>query len=653
MLKHPEAAYITQAGRGYFQVGSDEIFEEFQSGWSGARYEPDVPYADERSAEVTMINLWGRASVLSVGKKEDKSAEEKVIQLDAVTDYIAQVAEDHGIKAISNVWLPPLPKMLYLDELPEMKLDERELTVPVGLLDDPVNQEQRAVAINFTQNNHTMVASSTSGGKTSFVQTVLYGLVTTKTPDQLQIYIADFGSRTLGVFGALPHVGGVVFDDDPDRVDKLISLLMKELGKRKLSFSSKNIGSFKEYSKLFDDVPAILLVIDNLPAYMENNPKQEENMLQLVREAASYGIYLLVTCTNLNDVRSKIRQNIRFGIGLQLPEKYDYDEVLGNRGDITAEDGCPGRGLIKVESSDQKEPRSLEFQAALCIRTKDTAMINTALKEVFQSMADKWEGALAQRIPQVPNDLSFEAFKNYPETQQALRAGLLPIGYDVHEAELITLDPEDIFCYVISGGARTGKTTAMRLVALTSAACGHDVHIIDTSGQLSPLAAEHDMTCLVTADQIFDWLSQTIIPEFKRRNDNIKNAGGRKFCKAAQANEKQIIILIHDFGGFLNTVYSDTRDMWSFLETMVKMGSGHKICIMAVLTRDDSASHSIRPIYTGFTGWKEGIHLGGNTDNQRILDFDMSPSERMKKQRAGKGHTVINGRTVEIVMPEA
>ncbi len=43
MLKRPDAAFITGTGRGYFQVGSDEIFEEFQSGWSGAEYEPETP----------------------------------------------------------------------------------------------------------------------------------------------------------------------------------------------------------------------------------------------------------------------------------------------------------------------------------------------------------------------------------------------------------------------------------------------------------------------------------------------------------------------------------------------------------------------------------------------------------------------------------
>ena len=40
LLKRPDAAYIKETGRFYFQVGYDELFEIGQSAWSGARYIP-------------------------------------------------------------------------------------------------------------------------------------------------------------------------------------------------------------------------------------------------------------------------------------------------------------------------------------------------------------------------------------------------------------------------------------------------------------------------------------------------------------------------------------------------------------------------------------------------------------------------------------
>ena len=41
MLHKPDAAYLTQTGRGYLQVGNDEVYEQFQSGWSGAVYDAE------------------------------------------------------------------------------------------------------------------------------------------------------------------------------------------------------------------------------------------------------------------------------------------------------------------------------------------------------------------------------------------------------------------------------------------------------------------------------------------------------------------------------------------------------------------------------------------------------------------------------------
>ena len=42
MLKRTDAANIKEPGRSYLQVGNNEIFELFQSAYSGAPYDPDA-----------------------------------------------------------------------------------------------------------------------------------------------------------------------------------------------------------------------------------------------------------------------------------------------------------------------------------------------------------------------------------------------------------------------------------------------------------------------------------------------------------------------------------------------------------------------------------------------------------------------------------
>ena len=57
MLHTADAANITQAGRGYLQVGNNEIYELFQSAWSGADYNPDGKNQVQREEHIIKDDL--------------------------------------------------------------------------------------------------------------------------------------------------------------------------------------------------------------------------------------------------------------------------------------------------------------------------------------------------------------------------------------------------------------------------------------------------------------------------------------------------------------------------------------------------------------------------------------------------------------------
>lgn len=113
MLHRPDAAFITCAGRGYLQVGNGEIFEQFQSGYSGAPYEYD---AGEDAADVTLLTLTGRVALAAgrprtVKKEQADSAEERpeITQLQAVVGYLKKTALDMGGMRARQLWMPVLP----------------------------------------------------------------------------------------------------------------------------------------------------------------------------------------------------------------------------------------------------------------------------------------------------------------------------------------------------------------------------------------------------------------------------------------------------------------------------------------------------------------------------------------------------------------
>ena len=75
MLHNPDAAFITQAGRGYLQVGNNELYEQFQSGWSGAVYDENIDL--NKSEIVTMITPTGKTALVGSHNKMKRKEEER------------------------------------------------------------------------------------------------------------------------------------------------------------------------------------------------------------------------------------------------------------------------------------------------------------------------------------------------------------------------------------------------------------------------------------------------------------------------------------------------------------------------------------------------------------------------------------------------
>ena len=123
MLHNMDACQIAQTGRGYLQVGNNEVYDLFQAGWSGA------PYSEEcRKAVAQMINLDGTpCSVKNTFVKETFENEKEITQLQAITKYIAYFAKEHNYRAGKRLWMNPLPKYLYLEDIIEENKEKKDV----------------------------------------------------------------------------------------------------------------------------------------------------------------------------------------------------------------------------------------------------------------------------------------------------------------------------------------------------------------------------------------------------------------------------------------------------------------------------------------------------------------------------------------------
>ena len=64
LLKTPDAAQITNPGRGYLKVGENEVYEMFQSGYAGVPYDPDQVMEEVVDERLYRINDLGQTELL-------------------------------------------------------------------------------------------------------------------------------------------------------------------------------------------------------------------------------------------------------------------------------------------------------------------------------------------------------------------------------------------------------------------------------------------------------------------------------------------------------------------------------------------------------------------------------------------------------------
>ena len=130
----------------------------------------------------------------------------------------------------------------------------------IGLVDHPHNQEQFVLKYNLESMGNTLIIGLPGSGKSTFLQTLLYALLSSNTPDKLQIYGIDYSSRITGCFENFPHCGGIVFENEDEKLERLIHLIKRILEERKKLIRGQSFAD--DNKRAGNKLPVIVLYID-------------------------------------------------------------------------------------------------------------------------------------------------------------------------------------------------------------------------------------------------------------------------------------------------------------------------------------------------------------------------------------------------------
>ena len=430
VIKTPLAAEIVEPGRAYFQVGNNEIFDLFQSAYSGATV-PEGNDSKDRIFAIYEKNLWGKRRLIYTNKKARTEAN-TMSQLQAIVDYVHDYCLDHGIAKLPGICLPSLKDRIGTDELNYDNTDS-SISVPVGVYDDPEQQRQGEIIIEPSREN-VYIVGSPQMGKTVMLQTALYGIIRKYNPEQVNLYLIDCGSMVLKIFEGSKHVGGVVLSNEEEKCRNLFKLLNSAVIQRKKNLSNKGVGNYAAYLEAgYDDMPLIVVVIDNMAAFKEYFPNESEMINSLSREAQGVGISFIVTAATSNALSYRTQANFGKKIVLNCNDSNEYSNVFGHCKDTPKE--AAGRGLF------MQDRRILEYQTAIFGKSSKEADRSQELKDYIDERNNECTTSAA-RIPMVPEVLALnDAMSNNPTIFR--NSGILPIGMDFASVDYSVVDTHE------------------------------------------------------------------------------------------------------------------------------------------------------------------------------------------------------------------
>ncbi|MCJ8010721.1 type VII secretion protein EssC [Paenibacillus sp. KQZ6P-2] len=459
MLKIPNAAWINNPGRGYLQVGSDEIFEEMQFAWSGAPY---VEQTDSPGRIVpTEIALNGkRENLLTTSMSAaNLQMEQPPKQLQVFIDKLAETAREAGIPGLQGPWLPPLPERLELEELAGYKENTQlqEIEGIVGIIDDLSNQSQRPLHISVQQ-GHWAVYGMPGLGKTTFVQTLLMSLAGSYSPLSWNGYIVDMG-RMMRDFTGLPHIGGVMMAEEDDRIKRLFRFLVKTVSRRKEMFAEVGVKTAAAFRRSQTTVlPQVLVVIDGYLNFRNAFPEENEMLEFILREGGNLGITFIITSNRISDIFEKVRSNIVNAATFELADASDYYYAVGrparNPGSMP-----PGRGLVKGHIP------PLEFQAAMPASGDDEAERSIALRCRIQNIAQHYPNEYVPRIEKLPEQIQLHELMPHAASYKPFLPGnssfKVPVGLYTDDLEPFEVDLQEGPHFIVASPMEGGKTSFM------------------------------------------------------------------------------------------------------------------------------------------------------------------------------------------------
>ncbi len=632
VLKSPLAAEIKEPGRAYLQVGNNEIFELFQSAYSGASEKTD----DSNVKEFTIYNLTesGKRVPVFVQKKK-KSGEGSATQLDAIVNYVAAYCNGIKLPKLPDICLPSLEQCIDFTVSEKSTTDVARYDAEIGLYDDPDNQYQGVYSIDVASNNLMIIGSSQSG-KTNVLQNIIRSLSTKYTPDEATIYIIDFASMVLKNFDKLNHVGGVVCPSEDEKLKNLFKLLYGEIEERKEKLMAMGVSSFSAYKESGKkDLPFIVLIIDNLTALKELYFQDDDELLNLCREGLTVGVSIIIANSQTAGIGYKYLSNFSARIAMFCNDSNEYGSLFDHCSERI--DNIPGRCIVEMESN------HFECQAYLAFKGEKEIDRVQEIKNYITETNNANKHSVARRIPLIPASLTkgymVEQFGSYMEDKFSLVAGL-----DYATVMPYIMDFAAVGLLAITGRENAGRHNWIKYSVdmLDTRYPGQSkVYVVDSIGKkLTDLKQSNNIASYsMIAEDAITYIKE-IEGEVKSRYDALV-AGDEEVL-----NNAELLMLVIDNQDALLAICNNSEGLAAY-KNIVGRYKDMKVCIITFV-ENANIPYSAPEILKNIREQRNFMYFD-DISNMKIFDVPLAMMRNYKKPiELGDGYYIKDNECMKL-----
>jgi len=451
----PDAAELSveSPGRAYLRVGTSrpELFQVARVGGPRPGAHPGAVPLQMR--EVRWSEL-GRplpvtaAPLASAGDPTD---------LSALVGAIRGAASQLGAVAPAPPWQPPLPEMLPLAVLGMSP----PLHLAFGRADLPREQRQMVAAYDIERQGHLLVAGAPRSGRTTLLRT-LAAAATAAPAGDLHLYAIDCGGGGLAALTALPQCGAVVTPADPDRVERLLNRLHRELTARLQQLTAAGCSDLAELRARDPGaaLPYVLVLVDRYDSFVAqletfDGGKLVAQLQRLLQDSLSPGFRLVLT-GDRTLVTGRVGGMVEEKLMLRMADRLDYS-IAGLPARSLPAEILPGRAF-RVPSGDP-------IQIAHVGASPDGAAQTAALRELGGSAVAP-PGWRPFRVDPLPVSIGYAQALHLPRRGEGALAG---VGGD--ELSQVRLPAPVV---LVLGQPGSGRSTALAVMVRSLAGEGRE-----------------------------------------------------------------------------------------------------------------------------------------------------------------------------------